>query len=416
MTALAKSAIANPYSAKFVHSLVGMVPAALVSIAVGWTTIMFAQDTGGRGPMSLTRAAVPLLLALIASRPWRRVSARVLALASAVAVAALMVCALTPPGWFGANRAASYAFAAATFVTVAAYVRRTANVYLIASILTVAGGIQFFRALVPWWGSRDPSSVMVGTFYWHNQFGAFLLVPAILGVALIVANRAPYRFVGWIITPFAAAGVVFSTSRGSEMALAVGWLLVGVLSACARRNVRVLLARWVAASVLCGVMPFVLAGPPFFSTWHVPWASTQARAATGETLEQNSNVRIYFWRQSLIVFEHHPVAGVGYGALSNEAVKLTPANWPRSPLAHDDYLQSLADGGLLLGLPFLLACGAIGFVLLRRTLMLLRHGTTDPLRIGVVVCAMALMAHAAIDFDWSYPALFATAAAVAGLA
>jgi O-antigen ligase len=257
---------------------------------------------------------------------------------------------------------------------------------------------------------------MVGTVYWHNQFGAFLLMPAILGLGLIVANRAPYRLVGWIITPFAAAGVLFSASRGSELALAVGWVLVGVLSACARRNLRGLIARWLLASALAGAMPFVLTGPLFFSSWHLPWASTQARGATGETLEQNSSVRIYFWRQALIVFEHHPVDGVGYGALSNEAMKLTPPDWPRSPLAHDDYLQSLADGGMVLGIPFLLSCGAIAFVLLRRTWMLLRRGTTDPLRIAVVTCAMALMAHAAIDFDWSYPALFAAVAAVTGLA
>jgi O-antigen ligase len=256
---------------------------------------------------------------------------------------------------------------------------------------------------------------MIGTFYWHNQFAAFLLAPAILGLALILANRAPLRFVGWIVTPFAVAGIVYSSSRGSEMALAAGWLLVGGLSLRSGARARVFLGRWLAASVLAAVVAFGLAGPPFFSTRHVPWASTQARAATGETLGQNSNVRIYFWRQAVIVFEHEPVVGVGYGALSDEAVKLTPAGWPRSPLAHNDYLQSLAEGGLVLGGPFLLACGGIALWSGRRMWAFARRGTKDPLRVGVVVAAVVVLAHASIDFDWTYPALFASAGAVCGL-
>ena len=392
------------------------VTTAIVLATVGWIATPFVDGTGGREPMALTRAAVAVLVALLVVRPWQNTRRSVLLLAAALAVAALVICGVTPPGWFGANRAASYAVAAATFVTVAAFVRRPVDAYRVASILTVAGAVQFFRSFVPWWGSRDPTTVMVGTFYWHNQFGAFMLVPALLGLALILANRSPYRVVGWVATPFAVAGVMFSSSRGSELALAVGWITVGALVAVSRRDIRKRVLLWVAASALAVVTPFALSGPPLFSSWHLPWSATQERAAAGETLQQNSSVRIYFWRQSLIVFEHHPIDGVGYGALSNEAVKLTPPNWPRSPLAHDDYLQSLADGGLILGLPFLLGAGAIALVLLRRTWMLLRRGTCDPLRIGIVVCGMALMAHAAIDFDWSYPALFATVAAVLGLA
>jgi O-antigen ligase len=418
VTALAKTSLARRHVAFGGSTWISGRNASTAALlaAVAWVSIPFVDGTGGREPMALSRAAVAVLAVLLLTRPWRRLRRPVLFLAGAVAVAALVVCCLTPPGWFGANRAASYALAAATFVAVSAGVRRSLDVYRVASILTLAGAVQFFRAFVPWWGSRDSSTVMVGTFYWHNQFGAFMLVPAILGLALIVANRAPYRAVGWVATPFAVAGVLFSSSRGSELALVGGWIAVLALTAFSRRDLRRRLLLFVGASAIAVVTPFALSGPPLFSSWHLPWSATQARAAAGETLEQNSSVRVYFWRQALIVFEHHPATGVGYGALSNEAVKLTPQNWPRSPLAHDDYLQSLADGGLLLGVPFLLATGAIGWVLLRRTWLLLRRGTCDPLRIGVVVCAMALMAHAAIDFDWSYPALFAVVAAVLGLA
>jgi hypothetical protein len=399
-----------------------LVAGALLCVAVVWTTVFFPVGSGGREPFALTKDVVPVVLALVALRPWRVVRPWIVASAALIAGAALVVCAVTPPGWFGANRAASYGVAAATFVAVAAYARRSRRAYLVATLVVVAGGVQFFRALVPWWGSRDSATAMIGTFYWHNQFGAFLLAPAILGLTLALAGRPPFRFAGWIVTPFAVAGVVFSSSRGSALALIAGWLLIGVAVV---RSKRVssggrargpLIRRWLAMSLLAGAVTFGLAGPPLFSTWHAPWAGAQARAATGQTLEQNGGVRIYLWREALIVFEHHPVAGAGFGAMSDEAVKLTPSTWPRSPLAHNDYLQPFAEGGLLLGLPMLFGCGAIAVFLGRRLWALLRRGFTDPLRVGVVVAALVTMAHAGIDFDWSYPALFATSAAVAGLA
>lgn len=121
------------------------------------------------------------------------------------------------------------------------------------------------------------------------------------------------------------------------------------------------------------------------------------------------------WHEAIIVFDHHPAVGVGYGALESSAAKLTPSTAPRSPLAHNDYLQALAEGGLLLGVPFLAAGTAIGVGLLRGLRSRARRRVLD-VRTGLIVGAGALMAHAAIDFDWTYPALFTLAAIVSAAA
>jgi hypothetical protein len=400
------------FSAEFIRR---QLPGALVLVAVAYTLTLFAEASGGRGPFALTKAAIPVLAAFVAVRPWRSVRTSVLVLAALIAVVALTVCTVTPPGWFGADRAASYGLAAALFVTVATYARTHRRIAVVAGLIMAAGGIQFFWSFIPWWGGTSASVAMEGTFYWHNQFAAFLLAPALLGFSSIAANRSPWRLVGWLVTPFAVAGIVYSTSRAALAVLAVGWFVLAVSFLCARRGPARMLVRLVAASALCVVVTLVLVGPPFFATWSSPFAATNARAAGGESVAQNTNVRVLFWREAAIVFAHHPVVGVGYGALGPESEKLTPASWPRSPLAHDDYLQALADGGLLLGLPFLVAAAAAGVVLARRAFGLLRHRSSEPLRVGIVVAAAALMAHAAVDFDWSYPALFAMAAVTIGL-
>lgn len=413
MTALAAPPVSSrsPVTAPVPKAII---PGMLVGFAVAYVTMPFAHATGGREPWALTKAAIVVGVALIAVKPWRELSARVLGLAVAVSLAALAVCLVTPPGWFDGTRAASYALAAATFVAVASYARSVRRSYPIAAIVATAGAVQFCWSFVAWWGGRDQSIPMVGTFYWHNQFGAFLLAPALIALALLVGRRAPWRLVGWVVAPLAVAGVVHSSSRGSMGVLLAGWLVIGVLALRVRPNRRAFV-KWLAASILAASVTVAVSGPPFFSSSASPLSATQARASAGETADANSAYRVQMWRESISVFEHHPVVGVGYGGLESAASKLTPATWARSPLAHNDYLQALAEGGLLLGLPFLVACGAIAFGLLRVGRGRVHSRVVD-VRTGVVVAAMALMVHAAVDFDWTYPALFCLAAIVAALA
>jgi O-antigen ligase len=222
--------------------------------------------------------------------------------------------------------------------------------------------------------------------------------------------------IGWILVPITVAGVVYSTSRGSQLVLAVGWVGLLILAVRTRSGARAAVSRLLGLSVLCVAVTFFVAGPPFFSTWHLPWHATQVRSATGGSLADNSGFRVYMWRESVSVFTHNPLVGTGYGALARAAAKVTPAGWPRSPLSHNDYLQALADGGLLLGVPFLIACGWLAFRISRQLFSAVRRRVSDPVRVGIVLAAAAMMAHAAIDFDWSYPALFATAAVVIALA
>lgn len=391
-----------------------IIPGILVGFAVAYLTMPFAEASGGRGPLALTKAAVVVVVALIASKPWKELRVGVLALAAAVGLAALAVCLVTPPGFFGATRAAAYGLAAATFVAVASYARSLRRAYVIVAIVMLAGAVQFYWSFLAWWGGQQQSVPMVGTFYWHNQFGAFLLAPWLLGLALVVGHRTPWHWAGWIVAPLSIAGIAYSSSRGSMIIAVGGWLLTGLLAVRVRPN-RGALLRWLAASAVAVGVTVAVAGPPFFASDASPLSGVQARASSGETADANGNYRLHMWRESLTVFEHNPLTGVGYGALAPAAANLTPSSWPRSPLSHNDYLQSLAEGGLLLGLPFLIASAGIGIGLLRVVRSRARRRIVD-VRTGAAIAAAALMVHAAIDFDWSYPALFCLAAVIAAVA
>ena len=165
-------------------------------------------------------------------------------------------------------------------------------------------------------------------------------------------------------------------------------------------------------------MTVLLPGPPLFSERVLPWAATVARDSSGQTFSNSGVFRLQFWQQAVEITGDHLWTGVGFGRFGlSAASELDLADGTAgSAFAHSGPLQALADGGLLLGVPVLLALGLVVWAACRR-LALRRPASTDRL-IGAAgaVAVLTLLAHSSLDFDWTYPALAAIFAAVVALA
>ena len=371
------------------------------------------------------------------TRPWQRLAAPPLVAVAAVAVAALLVLVVTGGGRDAGVAALSYGVVLACGLVVVAYGRTPARRAAVATVVCAGGVAQFAWALVPWWGAADPSRPMVGTYDWHNQFAAALIAPALLGLGLLLAGRRPWRSAGWIAAPLAGAGVVLSTSRASLGLLVLGWLLVVVLAwvgTPAGRRRSGVASRALVVTVLTVAVTFVLPGPPLFTASASPLAGASQRSQSGETIDANSTYRTEFWRESLVAFRQHPVAGAGFGRTAADTSGQVPTSWAVSSLAHSGPLQALADGGLLLAVPLLVLLVGVAVALLRRLRPRAEpaddsegesaegegagywRGADHVLVPAAVVTSAVLAVHALVDTDWSYPALAAQAAIVAGVA
>jgi O-antigen ligase len=394
---------------------------AMVALAV----LPAAHAGGGRDAGSLAVLALVTAAALVLTAPWRRLASPAWLLAPLLACAALLVLPATGVGRWGAVAAVTYGVMAAAVPVMASYARTPGRRAAVATLVCAGGVAQFAWALVPWWGGADPSAAMVGTYYWHNQYAAALLAPALLGLALVLARHRPWRAAGWVSAPLAVAGVVFSTSRSSLGLLVVGWLAVVAVAVVRSRQRRACIRRAVAVSALALVVTLALPGPPLFAHWISPLHGAAQRAAVGETLSANGGFRTEFWRESLGSALAHPLTGVGYGRLAREASLHAQPGWAVSSLAHSGPLQAFADGGLLLVLPLMAALGAV-LVGLARALR--TPGVADPAAPGAeasadrllvratAVTAAVLGLHALVDTDWTYPALAVQLAVVVGVA
>lgn len=395
----------------------------LATLTLAAVAVPLAHAGGGRDAGQVALVLPLLAAALVACRVWRVLAWGWLAGAAALAVAALAV--LVVGGRSGAVAAASYGLAAGTGLLVAAWARDATRAGVAAGLVLLSGAVQVGWSLVPWWGAGDPSTPWVGTYYWYNQLAAALLLPALLGAGVVLSAAPRLRLAAWVLTPLCVAGVVLSTSRASQAALAVGWVLVAavalrVAGPGARRGVGV---RAAALSGLAAAVTVVLPGPPLFAHRSDPWAGTVARASSGQSLSTNGTFRREFFHEALHAFATHPLTGAGYGRIA--AGQSVPSGWALSPLAHNTVLQALGEGGLLLGLPVAVALLAVGAALVG----VLGHAVVVPAawrgstgRVGVAslplfaaVAALAVGGHSLVDADASYPALGALAAACAGL-
>jgi O-antigen ligase len=107
--------------------------------------------------------------------------------------------------------------------------------------------------------------------------------------------------------------------------------------------------------------------------------------------------RSHFWSVTLNVIKAYPIAGSGLGSFSVIYTRYDSRNgYYRLEQAHNDYLQVLADGGIvsgILGLSFLVILFGKGFA---------RRETEDKFRRGVATGALAgcfaVLIHSFFDF------------------
>ncbi|HTR70472.1 MAG TPA: O-antigen ligase family protein [Mycobacteriales bacterium] len=384
----------------------------MVLLMCGWWLLVAPRLWGGREAGAVTGGVILTGLSILAIQPQRWVPRSAVWSAGAISVGAFGVALFAPTGWAGATTAASYVGAAWTVIAVAAAVVRDRRFVDFLALLLVAGvQVEVAESWLAWWGGGDPRQPIVGTFYWHDPFAAFLLPGTVVGLALWLRKRRATALFGLVGLVLGSIGLVYSTSRASDACFAAAVVLVGAMAA---RGGGLAAIRRFALAVLVAVAGiFAVAGPPFFPHRSLPFAGTAARAG-GQSLGQNGGYRIDFWREALGVFGRHPLVGGGYHSLASESVGHDPSGWPLSPLAHNGYLQALSDGGLLLAVPFGIAVVALSWWTLSALLRAVRRRDDSVARFVLPLCLGAMLLHSAVDFDWSYAADFALAAVLAG--
>ncbi|OHE85136.1 MAG: hypothetical protein A3G75_14880 [Verrucomicrobia bacterium RIFCSPLOWO2_12_FULL_64_8] len=253
-----------------------------------------------------------------------------------------------------------------------------------------------------------------GPFGIPNSLAALLnlLVPPMIALAVQRGATAAQRvFCGYLAALF-AFGAFLTVSRGAWLALGialVAWPLLRPRRAIWRRigwSAGVAAALLLLATVLYHQVPRI-------------------RDRVDTLLRQRSETsRVILWRAGWSLFQESPLLGTGAGSYDVRFEKYRPERfWDRPRWAHNDYLNTLSDYGIL-GL--LLSFGLAVVVAWRMRFHLgsnlaasegdqRKAARLRALRGGLLVGCLAFALQLVVDFNLKIPALAQTVAIAAAL-
>lgn len=298
----------------------------------------------------------------------------------------------------------------------------TAPLLLLTTLEGILGLVQFYLARL----SPGAAASSRGTFVNRNHFAGFLEMglPLALAAALAAWRRAPNRYTSSASQGLKTAGMlavstilllatICSLSRMGFFAALFGSLVVAVLALIAtyEKSPRAV-TRWrrllpAAAVVLVVALAFV-----FLPTDEL--INRLASFAATENLNQDTRAEI--WRETGHLIAAYPVTGSGLGAYEsafNRYKNVAPMNTVN--FAHNDYLQTLAELGLI---GFLIGIALVSITVSRalRVALWEKGAPHWELALGLSGAIAAILLHSLVNFNLYIPTNAMTIAWICGLA
>jgi O-antigen ligase len=319
-------------------------------------------------------------------------------------------------------------FLLAAFIIAANFFVTRERLGALANVLVIFGlGMSIFALIqhFTWDGHiywiRPTQWSAFGPFINRNHYAGYMEMLTPVPLALVLARGV--RKESWLFYGFASSvmglTIVISLSRGGIVSLIAGIAFVVIMSAWYERRYR-RMARGELRdkrSFMARPSPATLkrvgaaAAVVVVITLGVIWIGAEGiinRAADsvdqmrGSDSQDELFSRTEIWKDSWKMIREHPVTGVGLGAYKTVFPIYARHNGMLLvEYVHNDYIQSLTDGGIVGGLL------ALAFVLLILRAMLRGMKSDDPMLAGLAIGCGAgvcsLLVHSMFDFNLQIP-------------
>lgn len=300
---------------------------------------------------------------------------------------------------------------AVNFFTSRGRLRTMANFLAIYGLaLAMFALIQYFtwNGKFYWVRPNISSASPFGSFVNHNNFAGYMEMLIPIPVALITtrAVRSEVKLFYAFSATLMGVALVASLSRGGMIALAAEMTFIAVWSSKARgrdavyggatsRNRFALLKK---AGAVGAISVAILAG----IIWIGPDQIVGRIANSGDKGETFYASRGWIWKDTLSMIASNPILGVGLGAYETAYPIYSHSDGTlRVEFAHNDYLQILADGGILGGVI------AVAFLVMFTRAFSRGLNAPDPLVRGIALGGgagiFALLVHSMMDFNLQIP-------------
>jgi len=251
-----------------------------------------------------------------------------------------------------------------------------------------------------YWFRQLAQSTAFGPFINRHHFAGYMELAIALPLGLLFSGsiesykRPIYAFVAMMM----GVALIMTNSRGGIISLAAEILFLAVVAGPGLlRGERRPRAQRIRSALLRAGLAFGLIVILIGGTIAVGGSDVFTRLVGTANAADPTTGRAHFWSVTLDVIKAYPVVGSGLGSFSVIYTVYDSRNgFYRLEQAHNDYLQTLADGGVvggILGLAFLIILFGKGFA---------RRETDDKFRRGVATGALAgcfaVLIHSFFDF------------------
>jgi O-antigen ligase len=251
-----------------------------------------------------------------------------------------------------------------------------------------------------YWFRQLSNSTAFGPFINRHHFAGYMELAIALPLGLLFSGaiesykRPVYAFAAMMM----GVALIMTNSRGGIISLAAEILFLVVIAGPGSRGegrrprFELVRAGLIRAGLAFGLIAVLIGG-----TLVVGGSGVFTRLMGSPTASDPTAGRSHFWSVTLDVIKAYPLIGSGLGSFGVIYTRYDSRNgFFRLEQVHNDYLQTLADGGIVggvLGLAFLLILFRRGFA---------RRQTDDKFRRGVATGALAgcfaVLVHSFFDF------------------
>jgi len=278
------------------------------------------------------------------------------------------------------------------------------GIVLFGGMLAFGSILQRLAAIEPIFGIREtPQAIPFGPFVNQHHFAAFMVMICGLTLGAVFDGKTSRNFKTLNIGVAAVAGsaLVMTLSRGAWLAalVALGVVLIATFATRDRRHSHSARKKILVSVLSAIILVTAVLGLAIFLGGD---DTNLSLAGHGTDAADFTSGRTHFWSVALQIFAAHPVIGAG---LDSFAVAYTQFDtWDgtfRIERAHNDYLQVLADGGVI-GLLCLISFIAI---FCRQAVKNIRKTSSEhrSVVIGAFAGCVGILVHSIVDFPLRTP-------------
>ncbi len=268
-------------------------------------------------------------------------------------------------------------------------------------VLAIFGLTQSFTTTKVYWVRELSQSTAFGPFINRHHFAGYMELTISLPLGMLFAGsiEKEKRFAYIFAVILMGVALILTNSRGGIISLVaeIGFLVV--LSGFRRKKGKETheKSQQIQSAALRAALALGLIFALFAGVVLLGGESALSRFAGTVNSEDPTTGRAHFWNVTVDIIKAHPIVGTGLGAFPSVYTRYDSRNGAfRLEQVHNDYLQVLSDGGIVLA-----ALGLFFVVMLFRT-GFARRESRDEFRSGVALGALAgcfaVLVHSFFDF------------------